>query len=106
MYAWTVVIIPDLISAKSFNALAIGAKQFVVHEAALIILSVGFKISSFTPYTIVGKSSPAGAEIITFLAPALICAIDFSLDAKNPVHSNTTSTSNSFHGKLLGSASL
>jgi hypothetical protein len=26
--------IPDLIAARSFNALAIGAKQFVVQEAA------------------------------------------------------------------------
>ena len=30
------------------------------------------KVFSLTPYTIVFKSSPAGAEIITFFAPAFI----------------------------------
>ena len=72
--------IPDLIAARSFNALAIGAKQFVVQEAAEITVSSGFNSLWFTLYTIVGRSFPAGAEITTFLAPALMCAMDFSLD--------------------------
>jgi len=54
------------------SALAIGAKQFVVQEAAEIIVSSGVKMFSFTPKTTVGKSFPAGAEITTFLAPAVI----------------------------------
>ena len=33
---------------------------------------------SFTPNTTVGKSFPAGAEITTFLAPAVMCADAFS----------------------------
>ena len=66
--------IPDWIGAKLFNALAIGAKQFVVQEAAEIIVSSFVNVSWFTPNTIVGRSLPAGAEITTFLAPALICA--------------------------------
>ena len=53
---------------------AIGAKQFVVHEAAEMIVSSAVKMSSFTPNTTVGRSLPAGAEITTFLAPASICA--------------------------------
>jgi hypothetical protein len=41
----------------------------VVHDAADIMLSLLVNVFSFTPYTIVGIL-PAGAEIITFLAPA------------------------------------
>ena len=63
---------PDSIGAYLLSVLAIGAKQFVVQEAAEITVSSGFKIFSFTPNTIVGKSLPAGAEITTFFAPALI----------------------------------
>ena len=43
-----VLMIPDLIPAKSFNALAIGAEQFVVQEAAEIILSSGVSVVWFT----------------------------------------------------------
>ena len=67
-------IIPDSIGARSFNALAIGAKQFVVQEAAEMILSSAVRTFSLTLYTIVGRSLPAGAEITTFLAPASMCA--------------------------------
>ncbi len=35
--------IPDLIGARSLRALAIGAKQFVVQEAAEMMLSSAFK---------------------------------------------------------------
>ena len=60
--------------------LAIGAKQFVVQEAAEMIVSEAFNVSWFVLYTIVGRSLPAGAEITTLRAPALICACAFSLD--------------------------
>jgi len=40
--------IPDSIGAKSFNALAIGAKQFVVQEAAEMIVSSFVNVSWFT----------------------------------------------------------
>ena len=62
--------IPPWISANLFNALAIGAKQFVVQEAAEITLSSAVNVSLFTLNTIVLRSLPAGAEITTFLAPA------------------------------------
>jgi len=68
------------VGAKSFKALAIGAKQFVVQDAAEITWSSAVKVESFTPKTIVFKSLPAGAEIITFLAPASMWAIDFSFE--------------------------
>ena len=58
--------IPLWIGAKSFNALAIGAKQFVVHEAAEITVSSAVKISWLVLNTTVGKSFPAGAEITTY----------------------------------------
>ena len=66
--------IPDWIGAKSLRALAIGARQFVVHDAAEMMLSSAVSVSWLTLYTIVGRSFPAGAEITTFLAPALMCA--------------------------------
>ena len=54
---------------------AIGARQFVVQEAAEMILSSRFvSVFSFTLYTIVGRSLPAGAEMTTFFAPASMCA--------------------------------
>ena len=37
--------IPDLIGARSFSAFAIGAKQFVVQEAAEMMLSSFVKLS-------------------------------------------------------------
>ena len=47
---------------------------------SIIILSSLVNVFSLTPYTIVGKSFPAGADITTFLAPAVICADAFSFD--------------------------
>ena len=64
--------IPDWIAAYLFNASAIGARQFVVQDAAEITVSSAFNVSWFTLYTIVGRSFPAGAEITTLRAPALI----------------------------------
>ena len=71
--------IPLWIGRKSLSAFAIGARQFVVQEAAEMMSSSALRLSWLTLYTIVGRSLPAGAEITTFLAPALICACDFSL---------------------------
>ena len=64
--------IPDWIGAYLLRASAIGAKQFVVQEAAEIMVSEAFNVLWLVLYTIVGRSFPAGAEITTFLAPALI----------------------------------
>ena len=62
---------PFSISNLSFNVLTTGAKQFVVHEAAEIILSFFVIVFSLTPYTIVLSEFLHGAETITFLAPFL-----------------------------------
>jgi hypothetical protein len=64
--------IPDWIGAYLLRASAIGAKQFVVQEAAEMMVSEAFNVLWLVLYTIVGRSFPAGAEITTFLAPALI----------------------------------
>jgi PREDICTED: similar to hCG2019757 len=48
-----------------------GAKQFVVQEALETIVSVAFADLWFTPITNIGASAE-GAEITTFLAPALM----------------------------------
>ena len=40
--------VPDLIGARSFSAFAIGARQFVVQEAAEITVSSGFRSLWFT----------------------------------------------------------
>ena len=80
---------PFSISKFSFKTWATGARQFVVQEAADIILSSFFNSVSFTQYTIVLSSSLHGAETISFLAPLLICASNFSLELNLPVHSKT-----------------
>ena len=51
-------------------------------------------------------SSPlAGAEMMTFLAPALRWALAFSASVKRPVDSMTMSTPRSFQGRAAGSFS-
>jgi hypothetical protein len=98
------------------STLITGAMQFVVHEAQEIISPAVAISSSFTPKTIVvAPSVPgpldasavllglAGADKITFLAPALICALALAGSLNTPVHSKTISTPNSFHGKFSGS---
>ena len=73
-----------------------------MQEAAEITVSLAVNTSWLTLNTTVGRSLPAGAEITTFLAPALMCAEALSLEAKKPVHSNTTSTFNSPQGNSSG----
>ena len=51
-------------------------------------------------------SSPlAGALMITFFAPASMCALALSASVKMPVHSRTMSTPRSPHGRAAGSFS-
>ena len=58
-----------------------------------------------TPWTTVKSTSFAGAEIITFFAPATICFPAEALSKKKPVHSKTTSAPILPHGSLAGSLS-
>ena len=106
VYEWTVVIKPLTIPNSLSKTLATGAKQFVVQDAIEMMLwSLGSYSFSLTPKTIVLSSFLAGAEMITFLAPASKWAFAFVASVKKPVDSTTTSTFNSFQGSCAGSFS-
>ena len=93
--------IPKLFS----KTIATGAKQFVVHDPFEIILCSFLSSLLFTPWTTVKSISLAGAEIITFLAPASICLTAEALSKKRPVHSKTISAPILPHGSFAGSFS-
>ena len=81
--------------------MAIGAKQLVVHEALETIFWSAVASLWFTPITNIGASAD-GAEITTFLAPAVICVCAFSSVVKIPVHSATTSVPTASHAMSSG----
>src|SRR5688572_27244354 len=90
VYEWTVVIWPFTMPKVSFRTLATGARQFVVHDALDTMWWVlASYLSWFTPITMVMSSFLAGAEMITFFAPAAMCALAFSASVKRPVDSTT-----------------
>ena len=90
----------------SFSTFAIGARQFVVHDALeMTVCASGSKTSSFTPMQIIASASPLGAEITTRLAPPLRWPAAFSRAVNRPVDSMTTSTPLSPHGISAGSRS-
>src|SRR3954447_119745 len=106
VYAWIVVIRPRSMVNASWMALAIGARQFVVHEALeMIVCAWGSYWSWFTPITTVRSSFFAGAEMSTFLAPPSTCARALAASVKRPVDSMTTSAPRSPHGSAEGSRS-
>jgi len=77
-----------------------------VHDAfEMMWCFSGSNSFSFTPSTIVLSSFLAGAEMMTYFAPASMCAFAFVASVKNPVDSTTMSTWRSFHGSLAGSRS-
>src|SRR5262245_29584658 len=100
--ACTVVMSPRLIPHESLSTLATGARQFVVHEALLMICSPAYFVW-LTPNTNIGVSSFDGADRITFFAPAARCFFAVSLERKSPVDSTTTSTPSSLHLSSAGS---
>ena len=75
---------------SSFSTLAIGARQFVVHDALEMMFWLPSYMSSLTPSTMVMSSSVAGAEMITFFAPASRWPLAFVALVKMPVDSTTT----------------
>ena len=91
------MIYPDLIPKLSLITFAIGARQLVVQEAFENTKSSSVITSLFTPNTTV-LASGEGAEITTFLAPAITCCKACSFFKKRPVDSKTTSTFNAFQG--------
>src|SRR4029450_3802783 len=71
VYECTVVIWPLTIPNVSCRTLATGPRQFVVQDALdTIVCFRGSYFSWLTPMTIVMSSFLAGAEMMTFLAPA------------------------------------
>src|SRR6516225_2484942 len=101
-----VVIRPRTMPKLSSSTLAIGATQLVVQEAfEMMLCRSGSYRSSLTPSTIVMSSPLAGAEMITFRAPAARCAAAASREVNLPVDSTTTSTPRSPQGSAAGSRS-
>ncbi len=100
-----VVIRPLTMPNSSLRALAIGARQLVVHDALEItVWAVGSYCSWFTPMTMVMSSLVAGAEMMTFLAPPSMCARALVASVKKPVDSMTTSAPTSAHLQVGGVA--
>lgn len=91
--------------ARSSKILIIGAAQLVVQDALEIIASSFFKIWWLIPMTTEGIFPLAGADIMTFFAPACKCLLADSLSLNKPVLSNTISISNAFQGNADGSFS-
>ena len=58
-----------------------------------------------TPTTNVPSSFLAGAEMMTFLAPAVMCAFALDASVKNPVDSMTMSAPSAAQGRFAGSRS-
>ncbi|CPU66248.1 Uncharacterised protein [Mycobacteroides abscessus] len=91
---------------ESLSALASGARQFVVHDAfEMMWCAAGSYWSEFTPMTNVASSFLAGAEMMTFLAPASMCAFALVASVKKPVDSMTMSAPSSPQGRFAGSRS-
>ena len=83
MNEWIVFIRPDETPMRSSIALTSGARQFVVHDAFEMTVSPSFKEGWLTPKTTVRSTSfSPGAEMITFRAPAWMCAPAFALLVK------------------------
>src|SRR4051812_4439979 len=90
VYEWIVVIWPFLMPHVSFSTLATGARQLVVQDAldTMWCLAASY-FSWLTPITMVMSSPLAGAEMITFFAPAVMWALALSASVKSPVDSIT-----------------
>merc|ERR1719310_1669985 len=89
--ACTVVIKPCLMPNLSLMVLTSGARPLVVHDAQETTCIVsGSYSSTFTPTTMVGVSASfAGAEMMTFLAPPSMCAMQPGVEVNAPVDSQT-----------------
>src|SRR6266849_2449668 len=101
-----VVISPLTIPNVSRSTLAVVDRQLVVQEAfERMWCFFGSYWSWLIPKLTVTSGCLAGAEMITFLAPAEKC---FSAEARSvnrPRHSSTTSTFSAFQGRAAGSLS-
>src|SRR5215210_4770044 len=91
----------------SCSTFATGPRQLVVHDALEITswLSGSYASSKLTPSATVTSGSVAGAEMMTFLAPASRCLAASSRLVNRPVDSMTTSAPRSLQGSAAGSFS-
>ena len=81
------------------STFAIGATQFVVHDAFEMIACCSRSYwSSFTPSTTVMSGSVAGAEMTTFFGAGVEVLLRAVALVKKPVDSSTTSTPSSPQG--------
>src|SRR5580658_8053042 len=103
--AWIVVIKPvSMPNPSLIKTWTSGARQLVVQEALETMWCLCASYSpSLTPMTMVLTSPLPGAEMMTFLAPAVRWALAFSLSVKRPVDSMTMSTPSAFHGRVARS---
>ena len=78
-----------------------------MHDALemMVCLAASYR-SSLTPMTMVMSSFLAGAEMMTFLAPAAMWPLHFSASVNSPVDSMTMSTPIAFHGSSAGDLAL
>src|SRR5258707_6368072 len=101
-----VVISPFTIPHVSRSTLAVVDRQLVVQEALETMLCFfGSYWSWLIPKLTVTSGCFAGAEMITFLAPAERCFCAEARSVNRPLHSSTTSTFSAFHGSAAGSFS-
>ncbi len=78
-----------------------GARQLVVQEALEMMWCLaGSYFASLTPMTSVMSSPLAGAEMMTFLAPAARWPLAFSASVNRPVDSITTCDAEGRPGQL------
>ncbi len=76
----------------------------MVHDALEMMFWLPSYWSSLTPMTMVMSGSVAGAEMMTFLAPASRWPLALAALVKMPVDSTTTSTPRSPQGSSAGPA--
>mmetsp|Transcript_41163 Transcript_41163/g.129298 ORF Transcript_41163/g.129298 Transcript_41163/m.129298 type:complete len:224 (-) Transcript_41163:113-784(-) len=96
---WTVVIIPFSIPIFSWMTFTTGARQLVVHDAAVQMTWSLVSLSSLTPITTLRTDgSFTGALTTTRLTPQSRYGCRTLVLRKVPVHSSTSSTPSSFHG--------
>ena len=87
----------------STSTLAIGARQLVVQLALEMTSCLALSyISSLTPRQMVTSGPLAGAEMMTFWAPASRCLAAAARSVKRPVDSMTTSAPAPSTGSLDG----
>src|SRR3989344_4265646 len=103
VYPCTVLRIAFSMPGFCIKIVATGVVALVVQEALDVIRTSFIFFSPTCGVTVMVSSSSAGAVITTRLAPALMCAFDFSEVAKTPVDSITISMSSFFHGSSKGS---